>query len=240
MIPLHDDNPTSRPPLVTLAIIALNVAAFAFTLLLPRYGLTEHGLFARAGVTPYELANRVDVPPADLVPWWGTMFTSLFLHGGWLHIAFNMLFLWVFGNNVEDRMSRPRYLAFYLVCGIAASIAQVAVRPESMTPLIGASGAIAGVLGAYLLLFPRARVLTVIPLIIVFPVVYLPAWALLLLWFAVQAVQGVVTLDSPDAGVAFFAHVGGFVTGLALAYLFVDRRRAHRARPGRRARRPLG
>ena len=222
---------------MTITIIALNVAVFVFALLLPRYGLTEHGLYTRAGVTPYELTHRVDVPPENLVPWWVTMFSSLFIHGGWLHIVFNMLFLWVFGNNVEDRMSRPRYLAFYLICGIAATVAQVAVQPDSMTPLIGASGAIAGVLGAYLLLFPRARVLTVIPLFILFPVVYVPAWALLLLWFAVQAVQGVVTLDSPDAGVAFFAHVGGFVAGLALVFLFVDRR-ASRAR--RRPRRPLG
>jgi membrane associated rhomboid family serine protease len=230
VIPLHDDNPTRRLPLVTMALIGLNVAVFVFTLLLPRYGLTESSFYARAGVTPYELTHGVDVAPPGLVPWWATIFSSMFIHGGWLHILFNMLFLWVFGNNVEDAMTRPRFLAFYLICGMVATAAQVMTAPDSTAPLIGASGAIAGVLGAYLVLYPRARVLTVLPLFIVFPVVYVPAWMLLLIWFAVQAVQGVTMLDSPDAGVAFFAHVGGFVAGLTLVLLFVDRRRRRPSR----------
>jgi membrane associated rhomboid family serine protease len=229
VIPLHDDNPTRRLAVVTLSIIALNAAVFAFELLLPRYGLTTASFYARAGVTPFELVHHVDVPPPDLLPWWGTMFSSMFVHGGWLHIIFNMLFLWVFGNNVEDAMTRPRFLAFYLICGLVATAAQVAVGPDSLAPLIGASGAIAGVLGAYLVLFPRARVLTVIPLIIIFPVVYVPAWIMLLVWFAVQAVQGVTSLHSPDAGVAFFAHIGGFVAGLVLVLAFVSRRPRRRA-----------
>ena len=198
---------------------------FAVALLLPRHGLTTSGFYARAGVTPFELTHGVDVPPRDLVPWWATIFSSMFIHGGWLHIIFNMLFLWVFGNNVEDTMTRPRFLAFYLICGMVATATQVMTAPDSTAPLIGASGAIAGVLGAYLVLFPRARVLTVIPLFFVFPVLYVPAWILLLVWFALQAVQGVTTLHSPDTGVAFFAHVGGFVAGLTLVLLFVDRRR---------------
>jgi membrane associated rhomboid family serine protease len=230
VIPLHDDNPTRRLPLATVAIIGVNVAVFAFALLLPRYGLTLGGFYARAGVTPFELTHGVDVAPPDLVPWWATIFSSMFIHGGWLHITFNMLFLWVFGNNVEDAMTRPRFLAFYLICGMVATATQVMTAPDSTAPLIGASGAIAGVLGAYLVLFPRARVLTVIPLFFIFPVLYVPAWILLLIWFAVQAVQGVTTLDSPDAGVAFFAHVGGFVAGLTLVFLFVDRRRRRPSR----------
>ena len=220
--------------MVTLVIIGINIAVFVFELLLPRYGLTAGDFFARAGATPYELANRIDTPPMNLVPWWATIFSAMFIHGGWLHIIFNMLFLWVFGNNVEDAMSRPRFLAFYLICGLVATTTQVVTAPDSTAPIIGASGAIAGVLGAYLVLFPHARVLTVIPLFFIFPVVYVPAWIMLLIWFAVQAVQGVTTLDSPDAGVAFFAHVGGFVAGLALVLLFVDRgrRRPSRARAG--------
>ncbi len=225
MIPLHDDIPTRRLPLVTLVIIGVNVAVFAVAMLLPRHGLTTSGFYSRAGVTPFELTHGVDVPPRDLVPWWATIFSSMFIHGGWLHIIFNMLFLWVFGNNVEDTMTRPRFLAFYLICGMVATATQVMTAPDSTAPLIGASGAIAGVLGAYLVLFPRARVLTVIPLFFIFPVLYIPAWILLLVWFALQAVQGVTTLHSPDAGVAFFAHVGGFVAGLTLVLLFVDRRR---------------
>ena len=157
-------------------------------------------------------------------------FTYLFLHAGFFHIIFNMLFLWVFGNNVEDSMSRPRFLAFYLICGLVATTAQVLADPDSPAPIIGASGAIAGVLGAYLLLFPQARVLTVIPLIVVFPVVYVPAWILLLVWFGVQAVQGLTGLGRADTGVAFFAHVGGFVAGVLLVLLFADRRR-RRSRP---------
>ena len=216
--------------MVTLVIIGVNVAVFAIALLLARRGLTTGGIYARAGVTPFELTHGVDVPPRDLVPWWATIFSSMFIHGGWLHILFNMLFLWVFGNNVEDAMTRPRFLAFYLICGMVATVTQVMTAPDSTAPLIGASGAIAGVLGAYLVLFPRARVLTVIPLFFVFPVLYVPAWILLLIWFAVQAVQGVIALDSPDTGVAFFAHVGGFVAGLTLVLLFVDRRRRRPSR----------
>jgi membrane associated rhomboid family serine protease len=223
VIPLHDDNPTRRFPLVTLALIALNVAVFVFQLTLPRYGLTVEGFYLRAGLVPYEIVNRVDVPPDGLVPLWATVFTSMFIHGGWLHIIFNMLYLWIFGNNVEDRMGRARFLAFYLLCGVAAAAAQVVVRPDSLTPMIGASGAISGVLGAYILLFPRAQVLTVIPLVIFFPILMVPAWVLLLAWFALNLLQAATTIGA-EAGVAYFAHVGGFAAGLVLVWLFARRR----------------
>ena len=223
MIPLHDDNPTRRFAVVTAVIIALNVAVFAFELLLPLGGLTMQAFVARAGLTPYEITHGVDLPPADLLPTWATMFSSLFIHGGWLHIIFNMLFLWIFGNNVEDAMGAWRFTLFYLVCGMAATAAQVVADPGSLSPLIGASGAIAGVLGAYLVLYPRARVLTVLPLFFVFPVLWVPAWILLGAWFAIQAVQGVTTYGAQGAGVAFFAHVGGFVAGLALVLVFARR-----------------
>jgi membrane associated rhomboid family serine protease len=174
MIPLRDDNATRRLPVVTLALIGLNAAVFALELMLPRYGLASGDFFARAGVTPYELTHGVDLPPTDLLPRWATLFSSMFVHGGWLHILSNMLFLWIFGNNVEDAMTRPRFLAFYLICGMVATTTQAMTMPNSTASLIGASGAIAGVLGAYLVLYPRARVLTVIPLFIVFPVVVPP------------------------------------------------------------------
>jgi membrane associated rhomboid family serine protease len=223
VIPLHDDIPTRRFPVVTVALIALNVAVFAFQLSLPRYGLTVEGFYARAGLVPYEVVNRIDVPPDNLVPIWGTLFTSMFIHGGWLHIIFNMLYLWIFGNNVEDCMGKARFVAFYLLCGIAAAAAQILVMPDSLVPMIGASGAVSGILGAYILLFPHARVLTVIPLFLFFPVFMLPAWVLLLVWFALNLLQAAGTIGA-EAGVAYFAHVGGFVAGLLLVWVFSRRR----------------
>jgi len=230
VIPLHDDIRTRRFPAVTAALIAANVAVFAVQLLLPRWGITLEGWYYLAGARPFELTRQVDLPPFGYVPWWATLFTSMFVHGGWLHLAFNMLYLWIFGNNVEDAMTRPRFVAFYVVCGLVATTAQVLVAPDGDVPLIGASGAIAGVLGAYLVLFPRARVLTVIPLVFVFPVIEVPAWILLVLWFVLQSVSGIQSLGTGEAGVAFFAHLGGFVAGMVLAYVCARRRTGGRAR----------
>jgi membrane associated rhomboid family serine protease len=226
LIPLHDDVPTRRFAVVTLVIILLNVAVFAFELTLPGYGMTLGGFYAKAGATPFELAHGLDVPPGDLVPWWATLFTSMFIHGGWLHLIFNMLYLWIFGNNVEDALGRARFLGFYLACGLVATATQVLTDPGSTAPIIGASGAVAGVLGAYLVLFPRARVLSVF----VFPVISVPAWILLGAWFALQAVEGVLSFRHPDVGVAFFAHVGGFLTGIALGFVLVRRPRSRASR----------
>jgi membrane associated rhomboid family serine protease len=230
VIPLHDDVPTRRFAVVTLAIILVNVAVFAFQLSLPRWGLTLDGWYYLAGARPYELTHQMDLPPFGFLPWWATFFSSLFVHGGWLHLIFNMLYLWIFGNNVEDAMSRPRFVAFYLICGMVATTTQVLVAPLSEVPLIGASGAIAGVLGAYIVLFPRARVISVVPLGFFFPVFEVPAWVLLGIWFALQAVEGLLSFRDPAVGVAFFAHVGGFVAGMGLVYLFVRRRPARGAR----------
>ncbi len=230
MIPLHDDSPTRRFPAVTVGLIAANVAVFILQFTLPRWGITGNGWYYLLGVRPFELTHHVDLPPFVWFPGWATLFTSMFVHGGWAHIIFNMWYLWIFGNNVEDAMTRPRYLVFYLACGFAATATQVLASPAADVPLIGASGAIAGVLGGYLVLFPRARVLTVIPLLIVWPVFEIPAWILLLVWFAIQAVSGWRSWGSGEAGVAFFAHVGGFVAGVLLVLLFA-RRRPRRARP---------
>ena len=234
MIPLYDDIRTRRFPAVTAALIAANVAVFVFELTLPRYGMTLRGFYAKAGAVPFELAHGYDVPPSDLVPWWGTMFTALFVHGGWLHLIFNMLYLWIFGNNVEDRLGRWRFLGFYLVCGMVATATQVATDTASVVPVIGASGAVAGVLGAYLVIYPRARVLTVLTLGFVFPVVSVPAWILLAVWFGLQALQGVLSLRHPVVTVAFFAHVGGFLAGMLLALLLGGRRGRHGTAPGPR------
>ena len=220
MIPLHDGIPTRRLPVVTFAIIVINVAVFAFELRLPLWGLSLEGWYYLAGARPLELVERVDLPPFGPIPWWATLFTSPFVHGGWLHLVFNMLYLWIFGNNVEDVMTRPRFVAFYALCGLVATTAQVLVAPQSDVPVIGASGAIAGVLGAYLVLYPRAQVLTVVPLLIFYPVFTVPAWILLGIWFAAQAVQGLLAYGDPNVGVAFFAHVGGFIAGMGLAYVF--------------------
>jgi membrane associated rhomboid family serine protease len=230
LIPLYDDVPTRRFAVVTLVVILLNVAVFAFELTLPRYGMTLGGFYAKAGATPFELAHGLDVPPADLVPWWATLFTSMFIHGGWLHLIFNMLYLWIFGNNVEDALGRVRFLGFYLACGLVATATQVLTGPGSTAPMIGASGAVAGVLGAYLVLYPRARVLSVFTLGVIFPVVSVPAWILLAVWFALQAVEGVLSFRHPDVGVAFFAHVGGFLTGMGLGFVLARRPRRRASR----------
>lgn len=229
MIPLHADTTTRRFPAVTLALIAANVAVFVVQLTLPRWGITAQGWYYLFGVRPFELTHHVDLPPFAWFPGWATLFTALFVHAGWLHLAFNLWFLWVFGADVEGAMSRARFLLFYLVCGLAATVTQVLASPASEVPLIGASGAIAGVLGGYLVLFPRSRVLTVVPLVVVWPVLEVPAWIWLLVWFAIQAASGWRSWGTGQAGVAFFAHVGGFVAGVLLVLLFA-RRRPRRAR----------
>ncbi|NLT91674.1 MAG: rhomboid family intramembrane serine protease [Actinobacteria bacterium] len=235
MIPLYDDNRTRRFPVVTVALITTNAAVFVAQLLLPRWGLTTESWFLLFGARPIELTQHVDLAPSEWVPWWATLITALFVHAGWLHVVFNMWYLWIFGNNVEDAMTRPRYLVFYLACGMAATATQVLAAPASDVPIVGASGAVAGVLGAYLVLYPRARVFTVIPLVVVWPVLELPAWVLLVVWFALQGLGGVRSYGSAEAGVAFFAHIGGFVAGMALAAVFATRGR--RGRPLRARRR---
>ena len=219
MIPLHAQSPARRLPVVTIALIGVNAAVFVFELLLPRWGLTLDGFFSRAGMVPYELAHRVDIPPSDLVPWWATPLTSMFMHGGWFHLIFNMLYLWIFGTSVEDLMGRARFVAFYLLCGLTAAFTQVAVDVESTVPVIGASGAVAGVLGAYIVTWPRERVVTVLVLGVFFPVVQMPAWILLGVWFLLQAVQGALSLGG-ETDVAYFAHIGGFAAGMLLVWAF--------------------
>lgn len=217
MIPLHDDNPTELTPVVTVTCMALCILVFGWQLTL---GADGQRAILQFGVIPAVLLGDARLAP-DLVavPAWSTVFTSMFMHGGFMHLLGNMLYLWIFGNNVEDAMGHGRFLLFYLLCGIAAVYAQVLPDPDSTIPMIGASGAISGVLGAYLLLYPHARVLVVIPLgIVVYPL-RIPAAIVLLLWFGMQLVSSYFSGDQ-QGGVAFGAHIGGFIAGMLLIPLF--------------------
>ena len=227
MIPIGDDPPPRHLfPFVTLTLIAINAIVFVYELSL---GNTIDTLFRSAGVIPLEFAVRQDLPPAaPLNSHYSTLITSMFLHGGFLHIGSNMLFLWIFGDNVEDRLGHVRYLAFYLLCGLGASAAQIYFNWGSRIPSVGASGAIAGVLAGYLLLFPSATIRTLI-ILGWFPVVTrVPALIMIGFWFVTQLLSGVAALGQVEqtSGVAFWAHIGGFVIGLPLALLLRQPQRA--------------
>jgi membrane associated rhomboid family serine protease len=212
VIPLRDRNPTRTRPLLTWLLIAVNTLVFLY-----QWSLDDGGfeLFVRRyGLVPAWLAS------GDYSGSFVTPFTSMFMHGGWLHLISNMWSLYVFGDNIEDTLGRFRYFVFYMLAGLGAAFAQVAIDPSSMVPMVGASGAIAGVLGAYMRLFPRARVVTLIPILFFFLVREIPAFWFILIWFGLQVLLGVDSLDpvhaGEGAGVAFFAHIGGFVAGLLL------------------------
>ncbi len=213
MIPIRDINPTRRFPVVTVGLIVVNALVFFFELSLTPYELNR--TFRTAGLVPYQVTHNLGVPVAlDFI-------TAMFLHGGWLHIVSNMLYLWIFGNNVEDVIGRVRFLVFYLLTGILASLAQVVVSPEAQVPTVGASGAIAGVLGAYLVLFPRTQVQVIVLFFYFIRLVQVPAVVVLGFWFVLQFFNGVASLGMPDmGGVAYFAHIGGFVAGLILIFIF--------------------
>jgi membrane associated rhomboid family serine protease len=210
-LPLYDDNPIRRPPLVTYALIGMCVGAFLWELgqngevVAFQFGMIPARLFGHATLAP-ELAS---------IPAWATIFTSMFIHGGVAHIGGNMLFLWIFGNNVEDLLGRGRYLLLYLSSGVVAALVQAASAPQSHIPMIGASGAIAGVLGAYIVTYPRANVHCFVWIVIFFSIVTVPAWILLGLWFALQLLSGLAA-GPASPGVAFWAHVGGFASGILL------------------------
>ena len=212
MIPLHDDNRHQMFPWVTVALIIANVAVFLYELTLgPRLPV----FFNQYGMVPATVSRQLAAGQYQTVAL--NFITAGFIHGGWLHLGGNMLYLWVFGDNVEDRMGHGRYLFFYLICGAIALTTHLLLTPLQQTATIGASGAIAGVLGAYLVLFPRARVSTLIPLIIFFPVVELPAAVLLGFWFIAQLANG---LSATAASIAWWAHIGGFIGGVLLVGLF--------------------
>ena len=225
MIPLKDDIPTRRFPIVTVALIAINVIVY-FVLEHGLWGLGQTGneVVVEYGAIPSEITNGQNLPgPGDQAPFWLTIWTSMFLHGSLIDLGGNMLFLWVFGNNIEDAMNRLVFVVFYLLGGLAALGLQVAMDPNSVVPTIGASGAIAGVLGAYARLYPRARVVTLIIIIIFFTVVTLPALLVLGLWFLLQLLPAFSDpVGNAGGGVAYFAHIGGFLFGVLAIKLFAN------------------
>jgi membrane associated rhomboid family serine protease len=286
LIPLKDNIPTGRFPILTVLLIVANIAVFAWQLSFSSdrasspevaqlgvserdentfeygaipYRLTHPGKDCALGTvvdgnqpraevvcqgTPeYEQAEaraarlgeqRAPFEPLDSPPWWATILTSMFMHGGLLHIAFNMLFLWIFGNNVEDSMGRGRFVLFYLLAGLTAAYAQALLDTNATVPAIGASGAVAGVLGGYLLLYPHARVLTLVFIIFFVTLIEIPALVMLGIWFALQFLPAIGQLATPDVaggGVAYFAHVGGFVFGLAAIRLFANRQKHDYVQP---------
>ena len=216
MIPLKDDNPTRTVPFVNYALIAACVLVFFWQVSLGAH--MEAAIYAYGLVPDVLFGDARPRPEFAAVPAWMTVVTSMFMHGGWMHLIGNMLYLWIFADNVEDRFGHGRFVIFYLLCGIAAALAQALPDPQSQIPMVGASGAISGVLGAYLLLYPRAHVLVLIPLGPLGQIVRLPALLVLGLWFAMQLLSEMFA--PPGAGVAFRAHIGGFVAGLLLLPLF--------------------
>jgi membrane associated rhomboid family serine protease len=215
LLPLGDNNPTRRLAVINILLISANVAAYIYQAFYAPLGAAE--FIQRFGFVPRLLSSvdRMGPAQAGWVPL--TLLTGIFLHGGWFHLASNMLFLWIFGDNVEDRLGHARYLLFYLLCGVLASLSHFCVYPESPLPTVGASGAVAGVMGAYLLLFPRARIRTLVVVIIFIQIFHLPAWFLIGIWIITQMLSAYTELATAHiAGVAWFAHIGGFGAGILL------------------------
>ena len=228
MIPLRDNAPRYSAPFITVGLIVVNVLVFVYQWRLDPFSLEY--FFSQNGMVPLRFGEFLQgrAPAEAAIP---PMLTSMFLHGGFLHLLGNMWFLWIFGDNLEDQLGHFRYLAFYLACGLVASLAHIFANPASLIPSVGASGAIAGVMGAYMVLFPGARVLTLIPFFLIFTV-ELPAVVILLYWIVIQIVSGLTTLSTPTAlsqgGVAWWAHVGGFFAGLVLVKIMGRRRQVRR------------
>ena len=231
MFPYRDDNPTLRTPVVTIGVIALNTAVWVLV-----QGMGADPALTRSvcelGLIPGELLHRIPAgtaiplgPGASCVVGYGatwlTPLSSMFLHGSWFHLIGNMWFLWLFGNNVEDSMGRARYALFYLLSGLGAAATQTLLSPTSAVPMVGASGAISGVMGAYVILYPTVQVHMLVVLVVFITRIVVPAYLMLGYWFLLQLVQGTATLGS-TGGVAFWAHVGGFIAGAGLIFLFRD------------------
>lgn len=253
MFPLYDDNPTEIFPLVTLLIMGLCIGVWVYV---QGAGFSPEILMDSVcvfGAVPAEISGAVgrlgSTGPAALQPGsgqgpcglggltWEALFTSMFLHGGWLHLVGNLWFLWIFGNNVEDSMGHGRFLLFYLLTGLVAGISHVISAPDSVLPMVGASGAISAIMGAYLVLYPRARVHTLFIIIVFIRVFPLPAWFFLLYWFFLQVASSTIQMPGGGGGVAFWAHIGGFLAGLALVKPFQNQALVRAKRAGAQVRR---
>lgn len=231
MLPLRDINPSRTRPVVTVALIAVNVLLFVYELSLGQEGL-QRFLFSAAFIPARAFAG--EGPGTGLGFSLSSALLSMFLHGGWMHLGGNMLFLWIFGDNVEDRLGHLRFLAFYLLCGFTATFTYAAAGPASVVPSIGASGAIAGVLGAYLVLYPRARIVTLLFLGFFIDFIEVPALVYLPLWFLIQFFSGLASIgvrSASQGGVAWFAHIGGFIAGPLFLWLLRPRGRRPPPRP---------
>jgi len=226
MLPLRDENPSQTIPFVTILLIAANIAVFIYQFTLGRAG---QAFVFRFGAIPWEITHFAELPglaPAFQTGWPNgvTLFTSMFLHGGVLHLAGNMLYLWIFGDNVESLTGHARFLLFYIVCGLAAAFTHILLEPASTVPMIGASGAISGVLGAYMIRFPRAHVHVLVFFIWLIRIVRMPALLVLGFWFVIQIFSGFGSLGMQEkGGTAWFAHIGGFAAGMVLIFLFQKR-----------------
>jgi len=222
MLPLKDDTPSRTIPFVNLAFIAMNLGVFVY-----QYFYMPQGpayLINALGVVPRELSTLTDIGAPTPIPAPLTVLTAMFIHGGWLHLLGNMLYLWIFGDNVEDRLGHSRYLFFYLACGVAAAVLHASLFADSRVPCVGASGAISGVLAAYLIFYPKARVTTLFIIFIFIRIVKLPAVVLLGLWILLQIASGMTELSNRAGGVAWFAHIGGFFGGIVLAWALRPKR----------------
>ena len=219
MIPLRDKNRSLTTPVVNYALIGVCAVVFLWQFLMGEGG---EALIMQFAVVPQAVSLGLG-GQAPFIPAFLPLLTSMFLHGGWMHLIGNMIYLYIFGDNVEDRLGHGRYLFFYLLCGVASAAAQVLSDPASEIPLVGASGAIAGVLGAYLFLYPRARILTMIPLMVAFPIIEVPAYLFLGFWIVLQIIQAYLSagMEVSGGGVAWWAHAGGFAAGAALLPLFL-------------------
>lgn len=227
MIPLRDENPSQSLPVITVLLILANLSVFIYQ----HFFIPEHAetLYHRLGFVPYGFFHFLGTDPAGRMPVLLTPVTAMFLHGGWLHLLSNMLYLWIFGDNVEDVLGHGRYLVFYLLSGIAATLIHGFVDMDSQIPMLGASGAIAGVLGAYLFLFPGARIRTLFIIVIIIRIVRIPAILLLGYWIAIQVLSGFSELGGrTGAGIAWFAHIGGFAAGLILILTMNKKRKPRR------------
>ncbi len=211
MIPLRDEIPADKRPVITYVILGINIAVYIYELLL---GEQKADFIFQFGTIPYALFNPQSIHP------YLTIFSSMFIHANFMHIAGNMLFLWIFADNVEDELGHIVFGFFYLICGIAAVLLHSITAPDSMVPMVGASGAISGVMGAYLILFPRARILSLIPLGFFMRIAYLPSLFFIGIWFFYQSIFGIATIGVKGGGIAYFAHIGGFVAGILFVLPF--------------------
>ncbi len=235
--PLKDENPTTRPPIVTIGLMVICVLVFLLEIASGQQGMQQ--IIYQFGLIPSVLLGLNELPPnLDVIPAGATLITSMFLHGGWMHLIGNMWFLWIFGNNIEDELGHGRFLLFYLISGLGAAALQIIIGPNSDIPMVGASGAISGVLGAYMVLYPRAKILTLVFLGFFITMMRITAIWFLGIWFGMQLLYGLASAGGTGGGIAWWAHIGGFLAGVGLLYILRQKRARTVGTPKRSAFRP--